>query len=132
MREREPLVFTMDETLCVEAFVKCSRCPAILWSLFKCDAFTDFANILLPLIKALFILIVACNFDVSPPYAFEIIKGVEKSILFCTLYQQPLRGGSVRKTCPSRHYHAKRRVTPHCIRPNVPLNRSADGPAIVV
>lgn len=40
--------------------------------------FIDFANVLLPLIKALFILIVACSFDVSPPYAFEIIKGVAK------------------------------------------------------
>lgn len=78
MREREPLIFIMDEAWCVKAFVKCLRCPAILWSLLKCDAFTDFTNVLLPLIKALFILIVACNFDVSPPYTFEIIKGVEK------------------------------------------------------
>lgn len=40
--------------------------------------FIDFANDLLPLIKALFILIVACSFDVSHLYTFEIIKGVEK------------------------------------------------------
>lgn len=86
-------LYIMSETLCVGAFVKRLHCPGILSSLLKCDAFYRLASVLLPLIKALFILNVAFSFDVSPPYPFEIIKGVEKYILDCTLNKQSSQGG---------------------------------------
>jgi len=93
--------------------------------------FIELANVLLPLIKALFILIVACSSDVSPPSTFEIIKGVEKQILVCTLNKQSLQGGCLfpGNAGPSHHYSVKRLGTLHSILPNVPLNRFADCPS---
>lgn len=63
------------------------HCQSAPWSLFTWDAFLiELTNVLLPLIKVLFILIVACSFDVIHWSIFEIIKRCSKiSLLFGAL-----------------------------------------------